>query len=218
MEFRSWPKTPRLFGKPMYVEEKLDGTNACAIVQRLTDFFKLDYTDYVVEVEGEPFVIGAQSRNRALPMKARGMDDLMWRKQDNAGFAAWVRENAEALVTVLGEGYHYGEWYGKGIQRGYGLSDRRFALFNSHRWGFLADPDSAPNIPGLVVVPTVYVGQFDTEVVRDLFNELMEAGSQAVPGFMQPEGLIIYHMGNLYKMTDNGDKPKYVIDALKAAA
>lgn len=190
MEFKAWPKTPRLFGKPMTVTEKIDGTNACVVV-----------TD-----QG---AVGAQSRNRMLPMGPRSMDDLTWQKSDNAGFAAWVREHQDALANFLGEGYHYGEWFGYKIARNYGLSDKRFALFNSARWGFLADPNAAPNIPGLVVVPTLHTGPFDTEVIKDLFGELMEVGSQAVPGFAKPEGLIVHHMGNIYKMTDQGDKPKY---------
>ena len=51
---------------------------------------------------------------------------------DNFGFAGWVER-----LLGLGEGIHYGEWYGSGIQSGYGLVDgeKRFALFNTDRWG-----------------------------------------------------------------------------------
>ena len=54
-------------------------------------------------------------------------------EDDNFGFAAWVRDHAEEL-RGLGEGHHFGEWWGRGIQRGYGLQTRRFSLFNVDRW------------------------------------------------------------------------------------
>lgn len=196
MEFKPWGKTPRLFGKTMTITEKIDGTNGCIIV-----------TD-----DGQ---IGAQSRNRLLPMGPKGMDDIGWQKRDNAGFGAWVRENQEALIEFLGPGYHYGEWFGKGIARNYGLSDKRFALFNTGRWGYLWDPENAPDIAGLTVVPVLYHGTFDTEVVRDVFGDLMSYGSVAAPGFMKPEGVCIYHAANgqIYKMTDNGDIHKALLAA-----
>ena len=52
---------------------------------------------------------------------------------DNFGFAAWARAHRDELLT-LGPGRHFGEWWGVGIQRGYGLSERRFSLFNTQRW------------------------------------------------------------------------------------
>ena len=42
---------------------------------------------------------------------------------DNHGFWHWVMDNKEELLK-LGKGYHYGEWWGKGIQRGYGLNEK----------------------------------------------------------------------------------------------
>jgi hypothetical protein len=55
---------------------------------------------------------------------------------DNFGFAAWVEANRDELLT-LGPGRHFGEWWGSGIQRGYGLpkGEKRFSLFNVSRWG-----------------------------------------------------------------------------------
>ena len=35
---------------------------------------------------------------------------------DNYGFALWVEENKDDLAS-LGDGYHYGEWAGEGIQK-----------------------------------------------------------------------------------------------------
>lgn len=193
MEFLAWPKTPRLF-RDIVVTEKIDGTNGCTIITE----------------DGE---VGAQSRKRLLPMGPRGMDDGSWQKQDNAGFAAWVSEHKECLVEVLGSGYHYGEWWGHGIQRGYGLQkgDRRFSLFNTERWGHFEDPEQFPNIPGLGVVPVLYRGVNDTDEIHHTLTDLMEMGSAAVPGYMNPEGVIVYHSASrqCFKVTLDGDGGKW---------
>ena len=54
-------------------------------------------------------------------------------EKDNAGFARWAYDHKGELMT-LGVGFHYGEWWGQGIQRGYGLKEKRFSLFNTSRW------------------------------------------------------------------------------------
>ncbi len=52
-------------------------------------------------------------------------------QDDNHGFARWVEGNKQELLK-LGAGRHFGEWWGSGIQRGYGLQkgEKRFSLFN----------------------------------------------------------------------------------------
>ncbi len=107
---------------------------------------------------------------------------------DNFGFAAWAHENKEELLK-LGPGSHFGEWYGRGIQRTYGLDERRFALFNTSRWG---NPDDRPACCD--VVPVLYQGMFDTNAIEDCLSSLRDYGSRAVPGFMRPEGVIVFHM------------------------
>lgn len=107
---------------------------------------------------------------------------------DNFGFAAWVRDNASELVK-LGPGRHYGEWYGQGIQRGYGLSEKRFALFNVGRWEASTKPACCE------VVPVLYRGEFDGFMGHqwDVMDHLKQYGSKAVPGFMDPEGIVVFH-------------------------
>lgn len=58
-------------------------------------------------------------------------------EDDNFGFARWATGNREDLLK-LGPGQHFGEWWGAGIQRRYGLTEKRFSLFNVSRW---SDPD-----------------------------------------------------------------------------
>ena len=102
----------------------------------------------------------------------------------------------------LGEGRHYGEWWGKGVQRGYNLTEKRFSLYNIHRWANNPDrPECCHVVPGL------YNGPFDTEVVNMTLDTLGDLGSQAAPGFKHPEGIVIFHTASrtLFKVTLEGD-------------
>ena len=126
-------------------------------------------------------------------------------EDDNYGFARWAHEN-RAELERLGPGRHFGEWWGAGIQRKYGLTEKRFSLFNVSRW---ADDTVRPTC--CHVVPTLYRGLFDTEAVDRTLDLLQLIGSKAAPGFMNPEGVIVFHVaGNVgFKRTlDKDDEPK----------
>ena len=128
-------------------------------------------------------------------------------EKDNAGFARWAYEHKDELMT-LGVGFHYGEWWGQGIQRGYGLKEKRFSLFNTSRW---SDDTVRPEC--CHVVPVLYTGMFNTETIQIWLDWLSRNGSVAAPGFMQPEGVVIYHTaGNLYfkKTIEGDDQPKSI--------
>ncbi len=180
LEFQAWPKTPRL-NRKMVVTEKIDGTNAAILI-----------TD-----DGR---VGAQSRNR-----------LVTPEQDNHGLAAWVHENADALRAALGPGRHFGEWWGNSIQRGYGLpkGERRFSLFNTARW-VNDEPGADPgfDVPGLGVVPIIGTGNFSTLLVNTTVEFLREHGSLAAPGFMRPEGVVVFHTASRsgFKVTCEKDE------------
>lgn len=130
---------------------------------------KIDGTNSIIHV-AEDGTVTAGSRNRWLTLEA-----------DNFGFCKWVTENADAL-RHLGPGYHYGEWYGPGIQRGYGTDQRRFALF-SH-W-----MDPIPEV--CQKVPVLYRGEWYPALFDEVVNQLASSGSVLVPGFMDPEGVVI---------------------------
>ena len=129
-------------------------------------------------------------------------------ENDNHGFAKWVKTNAEELVK-LGEGRHFGEWYGQGIQRNYGLTEKRFALFNTFKW---SDEAIRPKCCG--VVPVLYHGLFSQQVILDCLEDLRKNGSHVVP-FMNPEGLVVYHEAakTYFKITlVNDEKPKSQVE------
>ena len=124
-------------------------------------------------------------------------------ENDNFGFAKWVQENREELLK-LGDGAHFGEWWGKGIQRGYGLDHRRFSLFNTSRW-------NAENVPSCChVVPVVYKGLFYSELLEELLDAKPPIKSFASPGYDNPEGVMLYHVAanRYFKFTFDGDGHK----------
>lgn len=122
---------------------------------------------------------------------------------DNYNFAKWAYMHKDELMQ-LGPGYHYGEWWGEGIQRKYGLNEKRFSLFNVSRWGELRPACCH-------IVPVLYRGIFNTSEIDIVLNKLKLSGSVASPGFMKPEGIVIYHIpGNtMFKKTiEKDDVPK----------
>ena len=181
-EFVPFQKIPRLY-RHCVISEKIDGTNASVVI---TD----DNRVY------------AASRTRYLTAEKSG---------DNMGFGRWVYDHQSELLQ-LGPGRHYGEWYGSGINRGYGLTngDKRFALFNTDRWGGCCN--DRPKCCG--VVPVLFSGIFDTDEVDIAIERLVVNGSQIVPGYDKPEGVVIYHTAarSYFKVTIDGDgQPKGLV-------
>lgn len=165
--FAKWPSIQRLSSETCFVTEKIDGTNGVI---------------YVPESPEEPVLAG--SRERWLT-HADGEPPTT--QTDNFGFGVWVHERSEAL-RQLGPGRHYGEFHGIGIQRNYGLPDRRWASFEYWR----TDLD----ILGVCVVPVLYEGSPDTLLqMRPPWDywveQLKESGSRLYPGFTDPEGVVI---------------------------
>jgi hypothetical protein len=122
---------------------------------------------------------------------------------DNYGFARWCQEN-ETELRKLGPGRHFGEWWGAGIQRRYNVPDKRFSLFNVGRWGNV-------ELPACVsLVPVLHNGEFTTNAVDSALDLLRTQGSVAAPGFMDPEGIVVFHVASqsLYKVTLGNDGHK----------
>lgn len=130
-------------------------------------------------------------------------------EDDNFGFAAWATGHREELTAGLGVGRHYGEWWGGKIQRGYGVP-KQFSLFNTSRWSDGRQPECCS------VVPVLYHGDFTTDAVDDAIYDLACGGSRAAPGFMNPEGVVVFHIAaNLYfkRTIKNDEAPKRALAA-----
>ncbi len=152
VEFKAWEKIPRENPFNVTISEKIDGTNACIII-----------------ADGE--IVGVQSRKR-----------LITPEDDNYGFAAWVEENKDELIT-MGDGYHYGEWAGLGIQKNpLQLDKKHLFLFNTFRWN-----ENNPNRPSCCdVVPVLYQGMLNPETIPDLLDELKNKDTER-------EGVVAYY-------------------------
>lgn len=156
---------------------------------------KIDGTNACVLIDGDGKLAGVGSRNRWItPGKTT----------DNHGFASYVHDNRETFEK-LGPGLHRGEWWGQGIARNYGLQEKRFSLFNTSIW----TPDNVP--AGLHVVPVLWRGNLTTAWLNAIVDNLGWQGSWAKPGFMKPEGVVLYHTAasQYFKVTlENDGVPK----------
>ena len=191
-QFTPFPKMARL-QREVIVTEKIDGTNAQVYI---TDDGKM--------------LFGSRTR-------------WITPGDDNFGFTRWGIDHKDELMQ-LGPGRHFGEWWGRGIQRNYGLSYRRFSLFNVIRWcPHGEEPKQIPTadprnvkmqdvLPACChLVPILWQGLFPFCWPDHILARLTTGGSQAAPGFMRPEGIVVFHTaGNVgFKMTlDNDGVPK----------
>lgn len=159
--------------RTMIITEKIDGSNAQILIG-----------------ENGEFLTG--SRNRWITPE-----------DDNFGFSTWAHANKDALVAELGFGRHYGEWWGEGIQRRYGIVGKRFSLFNTSRW-------ATADLKLCSVVPVLYTGDFSVEKINAALEQLQTNGSAASPGFMRPEGVVVFltQANHLYKVTLEHDAHK----------
>lgn len=184
--FQPFPKMARL-SRDIVVTEKIDGTNAGIFIDGSGGIF-------------------AASRSRWITPE-----------NDNYGWAGWVERNREELL-MLGPGMHWGEYWGAGIQRRYDQPTKRFSLFNVQRWiNSEADRtnDKQEVKPAICsVVPVLYRGPFCTQHIDLTLNVLKAMGSQAAPGFLDSEGIVVFHIaaGIGFKKTIKDDEsPKSLV-------
>ncbi len=198
-EFIEFPKMARL-SRECRITEKIDGTNAQVTIVHMDE--KDAVSDKTVGIING-YMVYAGSRSRWITAE-----------DDNYGFAKWVVANLEELVT-LGPGSHFGEWWGSGIQRNYGLKEKRFSLFNTVRWIVHESQRTDPKqlvVPDCChIVPELYRGIFNTDTVENVVNELRRTGSRAAPGFLKPEGVVVYHVAAgvpFKKLLEKDELPK----------
>jgi hypothetical protein len=183
-DFVPFTKIPRL-SRTVIVTEKIDGTNASIHIGEDGSFRTASRTRWIVPGD------------------------------DNFGFAGWAYEHKDELM-LLGPGAHFGEWWGAGIQRRYDLNEKRFSLFNVGVWGDAYEARCAghevTSLPACChVVPTLLKYDFDSVKIDGVLEDLRQNGSKASPGFMNPEGIIVYHTASrqLFKKTlDKNDAAK----------
>lgn len=193
MEFKPYPKTPRL-RRTVVITEKIDGTNA----------------QIQFDADGNMLV---GSRKREIFPEATVVDPCTGKYvkgTDNFAFAHWAYSHRTELFEFLGEGCHYGEWAGEGIQRGYGLSKKMFFLFNTARFGPQGQEIPASLFQaGLTVVPVLYEGPNEDTAITACMSALRSRGSCLNKA--EPEGIIVYHTASrsVAKVTFDHDEGKW---------
>lgn len=191
--FKSWGKTPRLFNSNVTVTEKIDGTNAAIQIYNWDTFEELAgpaFAGTIPLMTTGGVVLLVQSRTRFLSLE-----------EDNHDFYQWVIDNRFTLVEDLGEGTHFGEWWGYKINRNYGLDHRRFSLFNTAKW-----KDVEFKTPHLSTVPIIGEHErFNENAIKNDLRFLEQRGSFAAPGFKKPEGVCVFHHASnkVFKYTFN---------------
>lgn len=189
MEFQEFEKIARL-NREVIVTEKIDGTNGQVHIRPAEGSeLEMGY-DTQVDIGGVPHYLRAGSRSRWV---------LHLGTDDNNGFGRWVHAHAHEL-SGLGAGAHFGEWWGSGIQRKYGLAEKRWSLFNTSRWA-TERPACCHVVP--VLATGVGFGCIDAAL-----EMLRRCGSVAAPGFMKPEGVVVFHTHSraLFKVTLERDE------------
>ena len=117
MEFRGWPKMTRVNPLMVTISEKIDGTNACVVVDEMGD-------------------VSAQSRKRVIKVG-----------DDNYGFASWVDNYQEELRELghgyhFGEWAGAGIQ-----SNPHDLESKHLFLFNTYRWHEDSRPDCCDVVP-----------------------------------------------------------------------
>lgn len=178
MEFKSFPKIERIGKASMHITQKIHGSNAQIFI------FK--------------------NSNGNLDLICGKRTSYITPENDNYGFAAFVHKHKEEFISKLGEGRHFGEWAGLGINSGEGLKDKVFVLFDF--WKF---PETRELPPGCMTVPVLYQGQIDLAKIDEVMNNLKTNGSKLVPGFMRPEGVVISAFGVRYKKVFEAEETQW---------
>lgn len=160
--FEAWPKIPRHNGNTITISEKIDGTNAAILIE-----------------QGK--MVECQSRTRIID-----------RHNDNFGFANWAWDNQERIENLLGEGRHFGEWAGPGIQKNpLNLLEKTFFLFDTHRWHQKLNIHE--NHGNIKSVPELYVGEFSPGIITYVMHKLNLKTYCHQNKSMESEGIIIYY-------------------------
>lgn len=176
--FEAFPDIKKLGSAALFITQKIHGSNAQV---------------YVFQKEDGTLDLACGSRSHwIVPGK------------DNFGFAEMVYANKQEFIDKLGQGRHYGEWAGPGINSGEGLDKKIFVLFD--HWKY---PAERPLPPNTVVVPVLYTGAFDLGQVQKCMDDLKTNGSKLVAGFMRPEGVVVNMKGQRYKVVFDKEETKW---------
>ena len=215
--YASFPSIERLENIYCVISEKVDGTNGLIEVAKVGKIgvdieTNSAFPSFTYNTETQ---VRFGSRNRYITFN-----------NDNAGFANFFRHyetklkdiakdiivaaNSEASQTneKPTEGYPfriYGEWFGRGIQRDYGLKDKFFMPFSY----FYAEKLIEYQVPNIITPNVMYTGKFSMEVVNTCMQQLKLNGSGLVKDYKQPEGIVIFFPKYNFRLKETFDGAKW---------
>ena len=180
--YSSFPSIERLENIYCIISEKIDGTNG------------------LIEINETNVRFG--SRNRYISFS-----------DDNAGFANFFKDyearfKDAAKDITTDESYPlriYGEWFGCGIQRNYGLKDKLFMPFSS----FYGEKLIEYQVPNVITPNIMYTGKFSMEIVDTCMQQLKLNGSGVVKDYKQPEGIVIFFPKYNFRLKETFDGAKW---------
>jgi hypothetical protein len=178
-DFKKFSKIEWLDSVTMTITQKMHGTNAQILIQKNSD--------------GE------------LEMHCGSKTRWLTPVSDNYGFCQWANENKEELINFLGEGRHYGEWCGPGINSGEGLEEKTLFLFEF--WKHKDKPSFPKNVR---CVPVLHRGAFSPDFIKLNMLKLKYDGSYAVSGFYNVEGAVIQIGETRYKQVFKPEETQWV--------
>lgn len=177
LEFKPFGKILHIGKLYMSITQKINGSNAQIYIYR--------------------------DENNELQLEAASRTRWITPEDDNYGFARFCAENKHEFIDKLGEGRHFGEWCGNGINSGEGLKEKKLCLFNWRRWTGKELPDR------VMVVPLLYKGAISLDAINDMMDRLKKLGSFLVPGYMKPEGIVVELDGQFYKNVFDAEEVKW---------
>jgi hypothetical protein len=233
--FEAWPKIPRL-AKDIVITEKLDGTNAQVYVELthgvVAEGRAAEGATLVEMSDGTWMTVYAGSRKRWITPERDNYGFATWveanaltlAKDLGPGhhFGEWwgagIQRRYDQLVKrwSLFNVYRFGPHTERKDPRcaeGCKVNPKTGQKWCGCRPARDAVEFSTPNVD---VVPVLYDGPFTPGSVLDPYpwdqaiHDLQEGGSVAAPGFMDPEGIVVYHTaaGHPFKYVISGEGDK----------
>ncbi len=177
LDFVPFKSIEHLGKTSMLITQKLHGTNAQILI-----FCGLCNATKACHCSEENNNLLCGSRNKWLTVDS-----------DNFGFCNFVTQHKQQFINCLGRGRHYGEWCGPGINKGEGLTEKHFYLFNIWYQHLTLPPNTG-------YVPILYKGRFDADTITATLEDLKLNGSRLVPGYRHPEGVVVTIGQERYKL------------------
>ena len=190
MSYPSFPSIERLENLYCHITEKVDGTNGLIEIGIQTDLL---------------LTVNFGSQNRYISSHDDNMGFVNFFEQhtgDIFNIYDMIKEEKGDITLPL---HIYGEWFGKGIQRGYGLADKHFMPFSE----FLATKLIDAGVPNIKMPVTLHSGKFSIATLDGCMNKLKDEGSQVIPGYNRPEGVVIYFPTYNFRLKETFEGPKW---------